>query len=122
MNENEEFALKLFEIAKKGEHQKVETITNYATYRAAIITRNALEALTKDFKKEKRANYENYIKELERNIDNVGLLLNYKAMEMCERFYEEECIIISQAIEEYLNYIRSSSSWIKVLLGEERNV
>lgn len=110
----------LIEMALSNNHAKYEKINNINEYFTAKTLANSLYKLADSFSKTATNVYKEYITSLKKRIDNYQLLIDYRVIKQCEKYYLEEYFNTVAVIDEYREYLATRNFFDSVFFGHDR--
>lgn len=122
-NENEETKAEqiqdLINRAVSNEHSEIEKINNLNEYFVAKSLAKGLFKLAKSFSTAAGVAYNEYINKLKVRFDDLQLLIDYRTLSLCNKFYYEEYLRVFSSIEEYRNYL-GLGNLFRSIMGHDR--
>lgn len=123
--ESSEDQKKFFEaVVKKalsGKHSDFEFIRTYETCKTARLYKTSVKRLSKVFKNLCKKLMKTYAKDIMADEQKLEMLMSIKQFEICYRYYEKECEIAKDMLDEYHAYLTGGHIFDQLVMNGVRS-
>ena len=123
--ESSEDAKKVFEeLVKKaleGKHSDFEFIRTYETCKVARYYKIGVKRVYKTFKTLYKKLMKTYVKDIFTGEQKLEMLMSIKQFEICYRYYEKECEIAKDMLDEYYTYLTNGHMFDQLVMNGVRS-
>ena len=123
--ESSEDPKKVFEeLVKKaleGKHSDFEFIRTYETCKVARYYKIGVKRVYKTFKTLYKKLMKTYVKDIFTGEQKLEMLMSIKQFEICYRYYEKECEIAKDMLDEYYAYLTSGHIFDQLVMNGVRS-
>lgn len=123
--ESSEDPKKVFEeLVKKaleGKHSDFEFIRTYETCKVARYYKIGVKRVYKTFKTLYKKLMKTYVKDIFTGEQKLEMLMSIKQFEICYRYYEKECEIAKDMLDEYYTYLTNGHMFDQLVMNGVRS-
>ena len=112
------------ELVKKalsGKHSDFEFIRTYEACKTARLYKSSVKRLSKVFKTLYKKLMKTYAKDIMTDEQKLEMLMSMKQFEICYRYYEKECEIAKDMLDEYYAYLTSGHIFDQLIMNGVRS-
>ena len=106
--------------ALKGKQSDFEFIRTYETCKVARYYKISVKRVSKVFKTLYKKLMKTYAKDIMTDEQKLEMLMSMKQFEICYRYYEKECEIAKDMLDEYHAYLSSGHIFDQLVLNSIR--
>ena len=107
--------------ALKGKQSDFEFIRNYETCKVARYYKISVKRVSKVFKTLYKKLMKTYAKDIFTGEQKLEMLMSMKQFEICYRYYEKECEIAKDMLDEYYAYLTSGHIFDQLVMNGVRS-
>ena len=107
--------------ALKGKQSDFEFIRTYETCKVARYYKISVKKVSKVFKTLYKKLMKTYAKDIMTDEQKLEMLMSMKQFEICYRYYEKECEIAKDMLDEYYAYLTSGHIFDQLVLNNIRS-
>lgn len=107
--------------ALKGKHSDFEFIRTYETCKVARYYKIGVKKVSKTFKTLYKKLMKTYTKDILTGEQKLEMLMSIKQFEICYRYYEKECEIAKDMLDEYYVYLTSGHIFDQLIMNGVRS-
>ena len=111
------------ELVKKalsGKHSDFEFIRTYETCKVARYYKIGVKRVYKTFKTLYKKLMKTYTKDIMADEQKLEMLMSIKQFEICYRYYEKECEIAKDMLDEYYTYLTNGHMFDQLIMNGVR--
>ena len=106
--------------ALKGKQSDFEFIRTYETCKVARYYKISVKKVSKVFKTLYKKLMKTYAKDIMTDEQKLEMLMSMKQFEICYRYYEKECEIAKDMLDEYYAYLTSGHMFDQLVMNGAR--
>ena len=106
--------------ALKGKQSDFEFIRTYETCKVARLYKISVKKVSKVFKTLYKKLMKTYAKDIMTDEQKLEMLMSMKQFEICYRYYEKECEIAKDMLDEYYAYLTSGHMFDQLVMNGAR--
>ena len=107
--------------ALKGKQSDFEFIRTYETCKVARYYKISVKKVSKVFKTLYKKLMKTYAKDIMTDEQKLEMLMSMKQFEICYRYYEKECEIAKDMLDEYYAYLTSGHMFDQLVMNGVRS-
>ena len=107
--------------ALRGKHSDFEFIRTYEMCKAARLYKIGVKRVYKTFKTLYKKLMKTYAKDIMADEQKLEMLMSMKQFEICYRYYEKECEIAKDMLDEYYAYLTSGHIFDQLIMNGIRS-
>ena len=107
--------------ALKGKQSDFEFIRTYETCKVARYYKISVKRVSKVFKTLYKKLMKTYAKDIMTDEQKLEMLMSMKQFEICYRYYEKECEIAKDMLDEYYAYLTSGHIFDQLVMNGVRS-
>ena len=107
--------------ALRGKHSDFEFIRTYETCKAARLYKTSIKTVYKTFKTLYKKLMKTYAEDIMADEQKLEMLMSIKQFEICYRYYEKECEIAKDMLDEYYAYLTSGHIFDQLIMNGIRS-
>ena len=107
--------------ALKGKQSDFEFIRTYETCKVARYYKISVKRVSKVFKTLYKKLMKTYAKDIMTDEQKLEMLMSMKQFEICYRYYEKECEIAKDMLDEYYAYLISGHIFAQLIMNGVRS-
>lgn len=107
--------------ALKGKQSDFEFIRTYETCKVARYYKISVKKVSKVFKTLYKKLMKTYAKDIMTDEQKLEMLMSMKQFEICYRYYEKECEITKDMLDEYYAYLTSGHIFDQLVMNGVRS-
>ena len=107
--------------ALEGKHSDFEFIRTYETCKVARYHKISVKRVSKVFKTLYKKLMKTYAKDIMTDEQKLEMLMSMKQFEICYRYYEKECEITKDMLDEYHAYLTSGHMFDQLIMNGVRS-
>ena len=107
--------------ALRGKHSDFEFIRTYEMCKAARLYKTSIKTVYKTFKTLYKKLMKTYAKDILTDEQKLEMLMSMKQFEICYRYYEKECEIAKDMLDEYYAYLTSGHIFDQLIMNGIRS-
>lgn len=107
--------------ALKGKQSDFEFIRTYETCKVARYYKISVKRVSKVFKTLYKKLMKTYAKDIMTDEQKLEMLMSMKQFEICYRYYEKECEIAKDMLDEYYAYLTSGHIFDQLIMNGVRS-
>lgn len=107
--------------ALKGKHSNFEFIRTYKTCKVARYYKIGVKKVSKTFKTLYKKLMKTYAKDILTGEQKLEMLMSIKQFEICYRYYEKECEIAKDMLDEYYVYLTNGHMFDQLVMNGVRS-
>ena len=107
--------------ALKGKQSDFEFIRTYETCKVARYYKISVKRVSKVFKTLYKKLMKTYAKDIMTDEQKLEMLMSMKQFEICYRYYEKECEIAKDMLDEYYAYLTSGHIFDQLMMNGVRS-
>ena len=123
--ESSEDQKKFFEaVVKKalsGKHSDFEFIRTYEACKTARLYKISVKRLSKVFKNLYKKLMKTYVKDIMTDEQKLEMLMSMKQFEICHAYFEKECEIAKDMLDEYYTYLTNGHMFDQLVMNGVRS-
>ena len=116
-----EIVSELVKKALKGKQSDFEFIRTYETCKVARYYKISVKRVSKVFKTLYKKLMKTYAKDIMTDEQKLEMLMSMKQFEICYRYYEKECEIAKDMLDEYYAYLTSGHIFDQLVMNGVRS-
>ena len=121
LSEDEKFFEAVMKKALSGKQSDFEFIRTYETCKAARYYKIGVKRVYKTFKTLYKKLMKTYAKDIMADEQKLEMLMSMKQFEICYRYYEKECEIAKDMLDEYYAYLTSGHMFDQLIMNGIRS-
>ena len=121
MEDQEKFFEAVAKKALSGKHSDFEFIRTYEACKTARLYKISVKRLSKVFKTLYKKLVKSYAKDIMTDKQKLEMLMSMKQFEICYRYYEKECEIAKDMLDEYYAYLTSGHIFDQLMMNGVRS-
>lgn len=118
--DREKFFEAVVKKALSGKHSDFEFIRTYEACKTARLYKTSVKRLSKVFKNLCKKLMKTYAKDIMADEQKLETLMSMKQFEICYRYYEKECEIAKDMLDEYRAYLSSGHIFDQLVFNNVR--
>ena len=120
LTEDEKFFEAIVKKALSGKHSDFEFIRTYETCKVARYYKIGVKRVYKTFKTLYKKSMKTYAKDILTDEQKLEMLMSIKQFEICYRYYEKECEIAKDMLDEYYTYLTNGHMFDQLIMNGVR--
>ena len=121
MEDQEKFFEAVVKKALSGKHSDFEFIRTYEDCKTARLYKISVKRLSKVFKNLYKKLMKSYAKDIMTDEQKLEMLMSMKQFEICYRYYEKECEIAKDMLDEYYVYLTNGHMFDQLVMNGVRS-
>ena len=121
LSEDEKFFEAVVKKALSGKHSDFEFIRTYEDCKTARLYKISVKRLSKVFKNLYKELMKNYAKDIMTDEQKLEMLMSMKQFKICHDYFEKECEIAKDMLDEYYAYLTSGHIFDQLIMNGIRS-